>query len=128
MALRDKLRRLEKTMRGNLDYIELADGTHYYFEPEKIWSELFMHGSNCLRADYESEPRPEPPAILQAVANAKDRRSVGERIYPPGATPFTAYETEALIERGEFVPRSFLAGHNYAESREYFGRKNAEKE
>ena len=128
MALRDRLRRLEKQMQGKLSSFELADGTHYYYEPEKVWSELFLHGAKCLDADYRSEPRPEPPAILQAVAKARDRRSVGERIYPPGATPFTAYESKALIERGEFIPRSFLANHDYEEMREYYAKKNREKE
>ncbi len=35
MALWDKLRRLEKTMWGNLEYFELADGRRYYFDPEE---------------------------------------------------------------------------------------------
>jgi hypothetical protein len=126
MALRDRLRRLEKTMRGRLSSFELADGTHYYFEPEKVWSELFLHGSDCLEADYKSEPRPDPPPILKAVARAKDRRSAIERLYAPGTHPFAAYDPEALVERGEFVPHSFLANHSYEESVEHFARKNGE--
>ncbi len=128
MGKLSKLRRLERVMRGNLDHIELIDGSRYYFEPEKVWSEVFLHGGDCLRADYESEQRPEPPEILQAVAKAKDRRSAVEGLYAPGSHPFMAYEIEALVERGEFIPRSFLAGYSYEESVEYYARKNREKE
>ncbi len=127
MALRDKLRRLEKTMRGKLASFELADGSRYFYEPEAAWGELFLHGSDCLEADYRSEQRPEPPEILTAVARAKDRRSAVERLYAPDSHPFTAYDLEALVERGEFLPRSFLAGHGYEESLEHFAKKNAER-
>ncbi len=111
-------------MWGHLAYFELDDGSRYFYEPEEVWSKVFMHGSNCMRADYRSEPRPEPPDILKAVAKAKDRRSAVERLYAPGTYPFTAYDLEALIERGEFVPRSFLFGKTYAESLEVFAKKN----
>ncbi len=126
MALRDKLRRLEKTVRGKLPYFELADGSRYFYEPEAVWSELFLHGSDSLEADYRSEQRPEPPPILEAVARAKDRRSAVERLYAQDPAPLTAYDLEALVERGEFVPRSFLADHSYESSVEHFARKNQE--
>ncbi len=127
MALRDRLRRLEKTMRGQLASFELIDGSRYFFEPDAVWWQLFLHGSNCMEADYRSELRPKPPEILKAVAKAKDRRSAVERLYAPGSTPFTAYDHKSLVERGEFVPRSFLAGHGYEESLEHFAKKNAER-
>jgi len=128
MALRDKLRRLEKTMRGLLGCIELADGSRYFYEPGEVWREVFRHGSRCLTSDYRGEPRPKPPKILQAITKAKNRRAAVEQFIASGSHPFMAYEMEALVERGEFVPRSFLAGHTYEESVEHFARRNKKKE
>ena len=124
MALRDRLRRLEKNAQGKLSSFELADGSRYFYEPEKVFPELFGHGARCLTADYKGEPRPEPPEILKAIVRARDRRRVAERLY----TPFTAYDLDALVERGEFTPRSYLANHSYEESVEYYARKNREQE
>jgi hypothetical protein len=128
MGLKEKIGRLKRAMEGRVDYIELDDGSRCFYEPGEVWSQLFKHGSDCLTADYRSEPRPEPPEILEAVAKAKDRRSAGERLYGPNSYPFMGYDLESLVERGEFVPRSFLAGHSYEESLEHFARKNEEKE
>lgn len=125
MGLKEKLARLQKTMEGHLDYIELADGSRYLYEPGEVGRMLFMHGSNCLTADYRSEPRPDPPEILQAIARARDRRVAVEKLYARGTYPFMAYDLNVLVERGEFVPASFLAGHSYEESVEHFARKNA---
>ncbi len=128
MALRDKFRRLENAMRGRLSSFELANGSRHFYEPGEVWSEVFKHGSDCMRADYKGEARPEPPEILKAVARAKDRRAAVERLYAPGTHPFIAYETDVLVERGEFEPRSFLAGKNYEESLEVFAKKNEGKD
>ena len=128
MSLRGKLRRLEKVARGKLASFELADGSRYLFEPGEVGPEIFVHGGCCLTADYKGEARPDPPEILQAVAKAKDPRAALEQLYTRGATPFTAYDIEALAERGEFVHRSFLAGHTYEESIGHFAKKNADKE
>jgi hypothetical protein len=126
MGKLSKLRRLERVMRGSLDYIELADGSRCFYEPEAVWSELFLHGSKCLEADYRSEPRPAPPAILEAVAKARDRRGAVGRILAQDPAPLTAYAIEPLVERGELVPRSFLADHSYESSVEHFAKKNQE--
>ncbi len=126
MGLKEKIGRLEKTLRGQLASFELADGSRYFYEPEAAWWQLFLHGSNSLEADYRSEPRPEPPEILKAAARAKDRRSAVGQLYAQDPGPLTAYELEALVERGEFVPRSFLAGASHESSVEHFARKNQE--
>ncbi len=115
-------------MEGRVDYIELADGSRHFYEPGEVWSEVFKHGSDSMSADYKGESRPEPPPILQAVARAKDRRAAVERLYAPGSHPFMAYDMEALIERGELIPRGFLAGKTYEESLEVFAKKNKGKE
>jgi hypothetical protein len=119
MGLKEKIARLHKAMEGRVDYIELVDGSRYFYKPEQIWGQVFKHAGDCLTADYKSEQRPEPPPILEAVARARDRRSAIERLYAPGSHPLVAYSMEALVERGEFVPRSFLANHSYEESLEH---------
>jgi len=114
-------------MEGHADSIELADGSRYFFAPGEVWQEVFRHGSDCLRADYAGEPRPSPPEILKAVAQSKNRRAAVEKLYAPGSQPFLAYDQEALVKRGEFIPRSFLADHSYEESLVVFAKKNAEE-
>lgn len=127
MGLKEKLGHLKRAMLEHVDYIELADGSRYLFEPGEVWREVFGHGGDCLTADYRSEPRPDPPEILQAIARARDRRAAVEKLYARGTYPFMAYDLDALVEHGELVPASFLAGHSYKESLEYFAKKNAEK-
>ncbi|HVF01093.1 MAG TPA: hypothetical protein VNA27_07110 [Rubrobacteraceae bacterium] len=124
MGLKEKIGRLKRAVEGHVNYIELADGSRFFYEPEEVGPAVFKHGSRCLSADYRSEPRPDPPEILEAVARARDRRAALEQLYEPDAHLLIAYEIEALVERGELVPRSFLAGHSYEESVEYFAQKN----
>jgi hypothetical protein len=111
MALRDRLRRLEKTMRGRLAYFELADGQTYYFDPQEVSRHTFMYFANSLTADYQRVPRPEPPDILRAVADARDRGEALSRVM--GDYSHLPVDRGALVERGEFVPRSLVAGRSY---------------
>ena len=113
MDPRRRLRRLEKAMQGKLGYFELREGSHYWFDPSNTYKELFLHASNSLRADYKGEPRPDPPEILTALARAKDRKAALEGLYPTGGSMlFSAYDLEALVERGELVPQAFAPGHS----------------
>ncbi len=127
MGLKGKVARLQALLRGQLASFELADGSRYFYEPEKAWTELFRDHSDSMRADHRSEPRPDPPPILEALARAKDRRSAVERLYASDPAPPTAYDLEELVERGELVPRSFLAGHSHEESVAHFAKKNERK-
>jgi len=120
VGLRNQLRRLEHTLWGQRSSFELRDGPTYWYYEDEVWSTVFRHGTASLDADYKGEPRPEPPDVLKAVVHAKDRRAALERLYAPGCTPFYAYDPDALVERGEFVPLSFLTGVEYGE--EYFER------
>src|SRR5215207_106192 len=113
MALRDRFRRLEKAMRGKLSYFELADGGQFYFEPQEAFKATFLYFMDSLRADYHRQPRPEPPKVLKTVANARDRREALSRVM--GSSSFLPVDEEALIERGEFVPRSRVAGREYGD-------------
>jgi hypothetical protein len=105
MALRDRLRRLEKTMQGKLAHFELEDGQRFYFDPQEAF--------NSMGAVWKREPRPEPPALLKAVADAKDRVEALEIVM--GGSSFLALDREALVERGAFVPRSLVAGREYGD-------------
>jgi hypothetical protein len=116
MALRDKLKRLQKTVHAKLAYVEMRGGGRYWFEPEQAHVDLFLHASNSARADFEGEPRPDPPEILRVAAHAKDRRSTIEWLYPQGlSASFCAYDLEALVETGELAPRPFAPGFKVVE-------------
>ena len=110
------MQRLEKAMRGKLDYLELREGGRYWFDPCIAQIELFGHAMRSAYTDYKGEPRPDPPEILRALAGAKDRKAALERFYPArGSMLSYAYDLEALFERGELVPRSFMAGGEVGE-------------
>ncbi len=98
----NEVRRLRQRIGGGTGSIKQADGTTYTFSPDAVYSELFAHFMNCLRSDHNREPRPEPPSLLRAIANAADRERAFYDVLD--GYSFVAYERQALIERGELVP------------------------
>ncbi len=112
MALRDKLRRLERLARGKLDSFVLADGTRYYYDPQEAFKNAFQFFSDSMRADHSGEPRPDPPEIMRAIADARDRADALSRAMS-GYSHLLPIDRDALLSRGEFVPRSLLAGVEY---------------
>jgi len=106
MVLKGLIKRLEYKLRGGLASFVLQDGSTYYFSAEH--GEVFLHSAECIRADHAGRPRPEPPPTLVALCKARDRRAALEKVArePGGLFP---YDTEALLERGELVPRSIVA-------------------
>ena len=108
MGLRAKVSRLQRAMRGTMDSFELADGGRFYFDPQEVFWVTFKYFTDSMRADWKREPRPEPPELLRAVADAKDRSEALHRVM--GGSSFLPVEREALLERGEFVPRPLVAG------------------
>jgi hypothetical protein len=113
MSLRDAIKRLERRAREDLASFILEDGSRYYFNPES--GECFLHSMDCLRAQGECEPFPEPPETVKAIAKARDRRAALNQLYPNGSFGIFPYEVEALVERGELVPRSLVAGRELGE-------------
>jgi hypothetical protein len=109
MALRDKLRTLEKAMRGTMDSFVLRDGTRYYFDKNEAYGDAFMFFSDSLRSDHGGEARPEPPEVLQAVANAEDREAALS-LALGGWAHILPVDKDALIQRGELTPRPLVAG------------------
>ena len=113
MGLRSNLRRLERGAREDLASFVFEDGSRYYFDPAS--GECFLHSMDCLRAQGDCEPFPEPPETLKAIARARDRSAALNQLYPSGSFGVFPYEVEALIERGELVPRSLVAGRELGE-------------
>jgi hypothetical protein len=112
MALRDKLRRLERLARGKLDSFVLADGTRFFYAPQEAFAQAFMFFSDSMKADHNGAPRPDPPEILRAVAGARDRGDALSRALG-GFGGLLPIDRDALVERGEFVPRSLVAEVEY---------------
>jgi hypothetical protein len=112
MGLRDKLKRLEEGLRGHLESFVLEDGSRHYYDLTS--GECFLHSVDCLRAQGDCEPFPEPPETVKAIARARDRGAALDQLYPNGAGLFP-YEVGALVERGELVPRSLVAGRKLGE-------------
>ena len=80
-----------------------------YYDPES--AECFLHSMDCLRAQGEGETTfPEPPETVKAIARARDRRAALNQLYPSGSFGVFPYDVEALLERGELVPRSMVVG------------------
>jgi hypothetical protein len=107
--MRSKLRRLEQAARGNLQYIELEDGSLFWFEPVEVAKTLFLYDCDCARADYVAE-HPEPPEIVEALVRARDRRGAFETLYEDAIALFLPYELEPFFESGQLVHRSVVAG------------------
>lgn len=103
MGLKDKVRKLEKSVQGSKESFELAEGSRYHYDLEKTFSTMFSHFMSVLRADHDRVPRPGPPELLVAVSRAKNRR----RAYLQAleGLSFLAYEEEPLIEEGRLVPK-----------------------
>ena len=113
MALRDRLRSLKREMRSNLDSFVLSDGTRFYFDP--VSPEIFLHCVDCLSAQGDGEPFPEPPEVLKALTRARNREAAYHQVRGGVDFDLFPYEVEALTERGELVPRSLVHGHELGE-------------
>ena len=113
MGLRDRLRNLKRDVRGNMDSFTVEDGTRFYFDPAS--PELFLHSIDCLHAQGEGKPFPEPPETIKAIARARDRRAALNQVVGSGSFDLFPYQDEALVERGEIVPRSLVHGHELGE-------------
>ncbi len=107
MGLKGKLAALKKSMHGELDFFDLADGSRYYFDPNEKFFITFKFFTDCLHAEHKRETYPEPPELIKKVADAKDRCEALSRVM--GETSHLPLDAEALIVRGELVPRCLRA-------------------
>jgi hypothetical protein len=113
MGLKGELEVTELPLHCFLQLAELADGSRYYFDPQEASKVTFLYFAKCMDSEYKRETRPEPPDLIQAVADAKDRREALSRVMR--GSSFLALDQEALIARAEFVHPSLLVGHEYDE-------------
>ena len=101
-------------MYANLASFELEDGSRHYYNPTS--PERFLHSMACLRAQGDGETSfPEPPETLRAITRAKDRAAALEQIYQSGSFDIFPYDVEAIVQRGELVPSSLVAGKELGE-------------
>ena len=113
--LKSRLRLIEKEARGHFPCIELEDGSRFFYDPEQTAIELFGYLSDCLRAQYVGRKRKDPPQIIYAVARAKDREAAFLQLRSEGRVGLFPLEVDALIQRGEIVHRSLVAGRELDE-------------
>jgi hypothetical protein len=104
--MRSRLRHLEQAARGCLKSFELLDGSRFYWDPQS--AELFVHFCEYLRT-HDQPKRPEPPEVVKALTQAKDRARALEEVGGWGWDVFP-YDKQALVERGEIVPLSVVVG------------------
>jgi hypothetical protein len=102
--MRSWIRRLERHASEDLASFILEDGSRYYYNP--ISGECFLHAMACVRAKHYGGPFPEPPETIKVLTRARDRDVALEQV----AGDTFPYDRQALIERGELVPRSMVAG------------------
>ncbi len=131
MALRGRIRKLERGVRGNRDHLDLRDGTRFYFEPMRAHAALFMRQMAAMReiyvadlsegADGTETPHPvEPyaPEILEALSEATPeslRRF--ERRYGP------AERGAAVIQDDGTITIRSIAVNGSVETRELEGEE-----
>lgn len=114
MALKWKLSRLEQIARGTLRWIDLPDGSSYYYDAEQIHAELFLFAANSIRALHRGEPSeaPEPPNVLRVIgglATPEDRERAFWEVYGTTTHPFVSYDLERFFATGEIVAADLAA-------------------
>jgi hypothetical protein len=108
------IRQLQRAASEDLESFVLEDGSRHYYDPGS--AECFLHSLACMRAQGEGKTTfPEPPETVKAIARARDRGAALDQLYPSGSFGIFPYDVEALLERGELVPRSLVAGRELGE-------------
>ena len=100
---RSTIRRLQQALRGNLESFELEGGSRYYYDPQEVHEELFLHAYHLGLGRVE-----EPPELYRMVTGAKDPAAVLERLKPESAgafvDPSALYDRDALVNERRLVP------------------------
>ncbi len=81
MGPRDKLRRLEKAARSEVDYLQLRSGVRYYFDPDEVGMVFFLED---MDKGFRDDPDAHTPEIRQALSRAtpESRARFEERFGP----------------------------------------------
>jgi len=88
---------------GEWDYIAQADGSRFYYRPEKDpHRSFFLYAMDCLEKDVVKEPRRPVPPLIKAVASAADRDGAMRKLFPeyPASPPMCAFKIDKLIDEG----------------------------
>ena len=96
--LRDALSRLRREMRGEAESFELVDGSRFYYSPQEVHKEVFLHGLECMSAD-SPEAWPPPPTIYVKLCQARHLEAVLKRLTSAEAIEFPYREDVLLRER-----------------------------
>jgi|SRR5215213_5138785 len=110
--LRSLLGSLKREACGDVESFVLEDGSRYFYDP--TGGECYLHSLDCLRAQADAEPFPEPPETLKAITRAKDRTAALNKLYG-GTFDVFPYDKQGLVARGELVPRSMVVGYELGE-------------
>jgi hypothetical protein len=115
VIVKARLRRLERAACESLSSFKLTDGNRYWYNPQQAVLEILLYSLECLKLQGEGVPYPEPPAIVYAIANAKDRAGALTELMGSPTVGFLPFEPGPFIERGELVYRSLVAGRELGE-------------
>jgi hypothetical protein len=114
LSLFDRIKRLERKARGDLDWLDLQDGSRYLFDPMAVRKELFLEYIDSMASipgeDMSEGAEPdaeldltlrdvlEPSPLRQALANATPRsiRRFEER-YGPAERDCAVFEGDGTV-------------------------------
>ena len=107
MALRDRLRRLQKAARGEMDWLDLQDGSRVYFEPMEAHKELFLGMIDALHTEFEvpdlsdGSSEPEQAPSQDASPHVSELRAALAKATPESRARFEErYGAEAYEDLG----------------------------
>jgi hypothetical protein len=118
MGVRDKLKRLERTAKGELESFELLNGSRYYYD--RASPELFMHWCECMKAG-SAHNWPPAPELVRKLREAKNPKAALEQIYPQGPSSFYSlvYDPQILVDKRRLEPRGLVA-HREPDTGEWY--------
>lgn len=111
MNLRARLRGLQKQARGRLAWLDLPDGSSFFYDPERTAIALFSYAAQGLRAVRAGEPLPPVPEVLAVIASLPTREArekAFEAVYAGSSKPFVSFDLERFLASGEIVPHPGL--------------------
>ncbi len=112
-SIDSRLRRLEND--PDAEYIELAGGGRFWYEPQELYRSFFLYYMSCLGSDYRGEERPPVPPIFQAIAEAADREEAMSKVVPNWRNWRTDYNIKACIDLDVLVEEGRIEPFNWVE-------------
>jgi len=113
VSIDSRLRRLEDN--PDHDYIDLAGGNRFWYEPAELYKSFFLYYLCCLGADARHEPRKPVPPIFEAIAEAADREGAMSKVSPNWRSWGTNYNIKAAIDLNVLVEEGRIEPYNWVE-------------